>query len=260
MDNGGRPTPAAPEATATAVEGVADEPTEEPPSEETYNTAPDRTDFLLDLKTKSKQCFGSAGCNVTVEPTLSYLGLLPLDPDETYSITYEVRGGEDGAVIQTMELTNQTSLSYQPVAMSTAKSSSKLTAENRRDNTPWPPRAAKFGDPSRPEHGVPAFRSKGTLGPERILQHAEIMPSTTRITVTLPSDQVADYRKLTDNVSGYVAEAVARQMRHRCSGMTCGDMKKSTEASPRKSSPRLTRRSFAPSAPPRTRTPRERTR
>ncbi|WP_405614609.1 hypothetical protein OG292_17385 [Streptomyces sp. NBC_01511] len=129
MDNGGRPTPAAPEATATAIEEVADEPTEEPTSEETYNTAPDRTDFLLDLKTKSKQCFGSAGCNVTVEPTLSYLGLLPLDPDETYSITYEVRGGEDGAVIQTMELTNQTSLSYQPVAMSTAKSSSKFTAE-----------------------------------------------------------------------------------------------------------------------------------
>ncbi|CAO0825010.1 Tat pathway signal sequence domain protein OS=Streptomyces microflavus OX=1919 GN=Smic_36470 PE=4 SV=1 [Streptomyces microflavus] len=85
---------------------------------------------MLDLKTKSRRCFGSAGCNVTkVEPTLSYLGLLPLDPDETYSITYEVRGGEDGAVIQTMELTNQTSLSYQPVAMSTAKSSSKLTAE-----------------------------------------------------------------------------------------------------------------------------------
>ncbi|MGW8985714.1 hypothetical protein ACWGQ9_24025 [Streptomyces parvus] len=40
------------------------------------------------------------------------------------------------------------------------------------------------------------------------------MASTTRITVTLPSDQVAELRKLTDNVSGYVAEAVARQIRH----------------------------------------------
>ncbi|NED15816.1 type II toxin-antitoxin system CcdA family antitoxin [Streptomyces sp. SID9124] len=40
------------------------------------------------------------------------------------------------------------------------------------------------------------------------------MSSTTRITVTLPSDQVAELRKLTDNVSGYVAEAVARQIRH----------------------------------------------
>ncbi|MBV9023589.1 MAG: type II toxin-antitoxin system CcdA family antitoxin [Streptomycetaceae bacterium] len=40
------------------------------------------------------------------------------------------------------------------------------------------------------------------------------MSATTRITVTLPTDQVAELKKLTDNVSGYVAEAVARQIRH----------------------------------------------
>ncbi|MER7763415.1 hypothetical protein [Streptomyces sp. NPDC097619] len=40
------------------------------------------------------------------------------------------------------------------------------------------------------------------------------MSSTTRITVTLPTEQVAELKKLTDNVSGYVAEAVARQIRH----------------------------------------------
>ena len=44
------------------------------------------------------------------------------------------------------------------------------------------------------------------------------MSSTTRITVTLPSDQVAELRKLTDNVSGYVAEADARQIRHQLLG------------------------------------------
>jgi hypothetical protein len=44
------------------------------------------------------------------------------------------------------------------------------------------------------------------------------MPSTTRITVTLPTDQVAELRKLTDNVSGYVAEAVARRLRHQLLG------------------------------------------
>lgn len=44
------------------------------------------------------------------------------------------------------------------------------------------------------------------------------MPPTTRITVTLPSDQVAELRRLTDNVSGYVAEAVARQIRHQLLG------------------------------------------
>jgi hypothetical protein len=44
------------------------------------------------------------------------------------------------------------------------------------------------------------------------------MSATTRITVTLPAEQVAELRKLTDNVSGYVAEAVARQIRHRLLG------------------------------------------
>jgi post-segregation antitoxin (ccd killing protein) len=44
------------------------------------------------------------------------------------------------------------------------------------------------------------------------------MADTTRITVTLPTDQVAELKKLTDNVSGYVAEAVARQIRHQLLG------------------------------------------
>jgi post-segregation antitoxin (ccd killing protein) len=44
------------------------------------------------------------------------------------------------------------------------------------------------------------------------------MSATTRITVTLPSEQVTELRKLTDNVSGYVAEAVARQIRHQLLG------------------------------------------
>lgn len=44
------------------------------------------------------------------------------------------------------------------------------------------------------------------------------MAATTRITVTLPTEQVTELRKLTDNVSGYVAEAVARQIRHQLLG------------------------------------------
>lgn len=41
------------------------------------------------------------------------------------------------------------------------------------------------------------------------------MPETTRITVTLPAEQVTELKKITDNISGYVSEAVARQIRHR---------------------------------------------
>lgn len=39
------------------------------------------------------------------------------------------------------------------------------------------------------------------------------MSGTARITVTLPIEEVAELRKLTDNISGYVAEAVARKIR-----------------------------------------------
>lgn len=44
------------------------------------------------------------------------------------------------------------------------------------------------------------------------------MAETTRITVTLPSEQVAELKKLTDNISGYVAEAVAQRIRHHLLG------------------------------------------
>lgn len=44
------------------------------------------------------------------------------------------------------------------------------------------------------------------------------MAETTRITVTLPSEQVAQLKRITDNISGYVAEAVAQQIRHHLFG------------------------------------------
>ncbi|HET6357918.1 hypothetical protein [Streptomyces sp.] len=44
------------------------------------------------------------------------------------------------------------------------------------------------------------------------------MAETTRITVTLPTKDVEALKKLTDNVSAYVAEAVARQIRHELVG------------------------------------------
>lgn len=39
------------------------------------------------------------------------------------------------------------------------------------------------------------------------------MAESTRITVTLPSDQVEAMRALTDNISAFVATAVGRQVR-----------------------------------------------
>ncbi|MCX4584586.1 type II toxin-antitoxin system CcdA family antitoxin [Streptomyces sp. NBC_01481] len=44
------------------------------------------------------------------------------------------------------------------------------------------------------------------------------MADTMRITVTLPTEQVAELKKLTDNVSAFVADAVAHEIRHRLLG------------------------------------------
>ncbi|MFI0968351.1 hypothetical protein ACH4S8_44525 [Streptomyces sp. NPDC021080] len=97
-------------------------------TQEVYNTDPSPDDFELTLKTTQKQCFGSAGCNVTVEPNLAYASVIPLDPDATISITYEIRGDESGAITQTMELTDQTQLSYHETALSTGSSGVKVIA------------------------------------------------------------------------------------------------------------------------------------
>lgn len=106
---------------------AAEEPT--PTPEPTYAAlAP--TDFTMTLRTTERQCFGSAGCNVTVEPVLSYVGAWNgVDPDAVYSITYEIRGDESGAVIETAELSDETTLNYTPTLISTASASKKVSVK-----------------------------------------------------------------------------------------------------------------------------------
>jgi hypothetical protein len=113
-------------ASSTPDTGIAAAATED--SEPTYTTL-DADSFSMTLKTKSRQCFGSAGCNVTVEPDLTYTGLGEIDPDAVYEITYEIRGDESGPVIQTATLSNQTSLNYRPSVISTASASTKVSVE-----------------------------------------------------------------------------------------------------------------------------------
>ncbi|WP_405559172.1 hypothetical protein OHV08_35000 [Streptomyces canus] len=111
-------------AASSVPDADAVSPVREPDPEPTYAEV-DADSFSIDLRTTARQCFGSAGCNVTVEPELTYLGSSgDLDPDAVYEITYEIHGDESGPVIQTAELTNQTSLSYRPSLISTASASS----------------------------------------------------------------------------------------------------------------------------------------
>lgn len=106
------------------VTPAAEEPTPEPTFAEL--TA---DDFEMTLRTTERQCFGSAGCNVTVEPKLSYLGIEDIDPDAVYEITYEIKGDESGPVIETAELSDETNLTFTPTSIQTASAGAKVTVE-----------------------------------------------------------------------------------------------------------------------------------
>lgn len=86
--------------TLDALPGLDDVITDEPTMDEVET--PGVEDVTINLKTKSKKCFGSAGCIITVEPQVVHL----FEPVEgfTYEITYEIDGGEHGPITETLEL------------------------------------------------------------------------------------------------------------------------------------------------------------
>lgn len=120
--------PAATTAASSTPSENAEPAVEVPDPEPTY-AEPAADDFAIDLRTIERQCFGSAGCNITVEPKLAYLGLTDLDPDAVYEITYEIRGGDSGPVIETAQLSDETSLTYSQTLVSTPSSKTKLTVQ-----------------------------------------------------------------------------------------------------------------------------------
>ncbi|MEU5909396.1 hypothetical protein [Micromonospora sp. NPDC047527] len=87
---------------------------------------PTKSDFKLNVKTLRKQCFGSAGCNITYRIDVTYTGD-GLDPSETYEVTYEVKGAED-PIINTFEVTGDSASVQQEETASTKRSGDKLTA------------------------------------------------------------------------------------------------------------------------------------
>lgn len=86
-------TGTAPSTTAATAEEAAPSP----------EYTPATTDFSVKLKVTEKQCFGSAGCNVTVEPKITKVE--PSVPDEgTIDLTFKISGDESGPVIETSTL------------------------------------------------------------------------------------------------------------------------------------------------------------
>jgi hypothetical protein len=105
-------------------------PAEQPEDESPVYDTVDEDSFSIELRTTSRQCFGSAGCNVIVEPEVTYLGdSEDIDPEAVYEITYEIRGDESGPVLDTLELSDQTTINYSESMISTASSGVKVTVK-----------------------------------------------------------------------------------------------------------------------------------
>jgi hypothetical protein len=108
-----------------AATAAAPTPTDAP--ETTAAARPTPQDFELTVKTLSKQCFGSAGCNLTYRIEVGYDGP-PLDPSDTYEVVYEVRGGEDGPQINTLTVEGDQSSVDREESISTSTAGKQLTA------------------------------------------------------------------------------------------------------------------------------------
>ena len=87
---------------------------------------PDPAHFKIGIVVLEKECFASAGCNITYRIDPSYNG--PSDISDT-EVTYEVVGGEDGAIVNTFEIDGSGEASFDEREFaSTASSRKALTA------------------------------------------------------------------------------------------------------------------------------------
>lgn len=123
------PTPASrPRAagvTQATSPAVTDAPVETTPAE-TYRT-PKPSDFTLRVKVLSKENFGEAGSNITFRVQAGWPD--GYDPSKTYEVTYEVRGPEDGPMINTFTVTGDQYEAPSEEIASTSSTSTKLTAK-----------------------------------------------------------------------------------------------------------------------------------
>lgn len=115
-------------ATASAAAPTTSEPdpTEDATTEEPDSFKPKKADFEVRLRTKRKQCFGSAGCNVTVGINPRYVGSQTLPDTGTIEVTYEISGDESGPVTNTFTVEGGKASYTAEEDISTPSSSTKV--------------------------------------------------------------------------------------------------------------------------------------
>jgi hypothetical protein len=88
---------------------------------------PDPADFRIEVIVLEKECFGSAGCNVTFRIDPKYTGTRDVEDVE---VTYEVLGGEDGPKINTFTIDSAGMASFdEEEHLSTPSSNTEITAK-----------------------------------------------------------------------------------------------------------------------------------
>lgn len=89
----------------------ANTPSDAPTSDAPANYRPSKSDWTVQTKVTSKECFGSAGCNVTVGIHPQYVGSADLPTTGTIEVTYELTGTQD-PLVDTFTVTNGDEVSY----------------------------------------------------------------------------------------------------------------------------------------------------
>jgi hypothetical protein len=122
------------QATTSSTPAVTALPANTFPGTATPMTTPDTTptfdpqpsDITVKVKIVSKDNFGDAGSVITYEPDVT-LDSSAFDPDVTYQVTYEVRGGQDGPEIHSFTVAGD-SYTYDQEVTQTASTNQRLTA------------------------------------------------------------------------------------------------------------------------------------
>lgn len=107
---------------------VEPDPVEDEPEPAAFELKPGH--LKLTVKTRQKDCFGSAGCIVVfqINPGFAYPVATSEFEGRTWDITYEVKGGEDGPQVNTMRLEDGTFSFDEDENLSTPSSSTVLAA------------------------------------------------------------------------------------------------------------------------------------
>jgi hypothetical protein len=126
VESRGAPDPA--NASTDSGEPAASAIDTRPPTTTTTTRPPMPTpqDFTITIKVIRKQCFGSAGCNLTYQIEPKYIGTTPL-PDEKITVVYEITGGDEPQ-INRFTVEGDTASFDEEEHIQTPKSSSELTA------------------------------------------------------------------------------------------------------------------------------------